>query len=160
MCVEPDSNSQCCISHSSIGGAQKRPISFGLAPGYHLLLESSPAPTTNLVYQLLIPSTLPTFLIPPLGVLWENDCLPLPHTCQLAPGRNAPHWAPAPVGPQVKFQGRGFSLFILPLWRAICGGNRWGCSQVRPCSIFCSVPGTSSSIGHDFRNGHRHPDGL
>ena len=120
--VEPDSNSQCCISHSFVGGAQKRPVSFRLAAGCHLLPESSPAPATNLVYQLLIPSTLPTFHIPLLGVLWENGFLCLPCTHQLAPGRNAPHWVPAPVGPQVEFQERWFSLFVLLLWRVMHGG--------------------------------------
>ena len=32
MWVGLDNNSQCCLPHSSITGAQKRPISFGLAP--------------------------------------------------------------------------------------------------------------------------------
>ena len=96
--MEPDNNFQHHISHSSVGGAQKRPIYFGLAPGHLLHLESSQAPATNLVYQLFIPSTLPTFHIPPLEVLQENGFLCPPHTHQLAPRRNGPHQAPAVVG--------------------------------------------------------------
>ena len=49
------------------------------------------------MYQLLIPSTLPTFYTPLLGVLQENGFLHLPCSHQPAPGRNAPYWAPAPV---------------------------------------------------------------
>ena len=58
--VGPDNNYQCHVPRSSIRGAQKRPISFGLAPACHPHLESSPAPATNLGYPVLVPSTLPT----------------------------------------------------------------------------------------------------
>ena len=44
---KPGSNSPHHSACSSAGGAQKRPVSYGLAPGSLLLLGSSPAPSTS-----------------------------------------------------------------------------------------------------------------
>ena len=127
MPVEPDSNFQCHIPYLSIGGAQKSPISFGLAPGCHLPLGSSPAPATNLVYQPLIPSTLPTFHSPPLGVLQEGGFLYLPHTCQLAPAGNVLHQAPAPVGTPGQILGKVVQPLHPPTVEGYVQGNGQCC---------------------------------
>ena len=101
--VGPDNNSQCCVSHSFTGGAQRRPVSFGLAPGCHPHPESSPAPATNLGYPQFVPSILSTSHIP-LGALWENSLLHPPYTRLPAHGKTGPHWTPALVGASGQIQ--------------------------------------------------------
>ena len=96
--VGQGNNSQCHATHSSIRGAQKRPISFGLVPRHCPHLELSLPSATSLGYPLPTPCILFTFHTLPLGIWWEKSFLGLPHTCQPAPGRTTLHQASALVG--------------------------------------------------------------
>ena len=133
--VGQGNDSQCCATHSSVEGAQKRPISFGLVPGHHPHLELSLSPATNFRYLLPTRSILSTFHTLPLGLLQEKGLLGLPHTCQPAPGRTTLHCAPTPVGVPGQIQ------LYLPIMEGYVLGSWWGCSLVEPCGTSCSAPG-------------------
>ena len=135
-------------------GSLKEAHIFRLVIGCCPHVELSLPPAKNLGYPLPTPSILSTFHTLPLGVWQEKGFLGLPHICQPAPGRTAPHQAPALVGAPGQIK-----LLHLPIMEGYVLGGWQGCSLVGPCSASCSAHGTSSSIGPDFGKGCRHPDG-
>ena len=148
----PDNNCQPCVLYPSIEGAQRRPISCGPTPGHHPHLESSPAPTINLGYLLLIPSIPPISHTPSLGVLLGNGFLHLPYTHQPVHGRTVPHQAPVLVGAPGRIQP-----LHPPIAEGYVMGSWQGSSLVRLGSAFGFTLGTSSSTGPNIRMGCRCP---
>ena len=70
---EPGNSFLHCAAHWPTGGAQKRPISSGPAPGSCLLLESLPTPATIQAYWVPAPTRWPTFCILLLGGSGEES---------------------------------------------------------------------------------------
>ena len=99
--------------HSSLWGAQRRPLSSRQAPRSHLFLGSPLTPTTNQVCWLYIPSTWSNLCSLLLGVLEKDHSLCPPLACQPAIAGSTWGLAPAPVRASDQDQWRPVQVLVL-----------------------------------------------